>query len=462
MCRRGLCLLLTVILALSMFVPALADEEPPVYGDEASSEPAETPALEPADTVTLPAGGVTMDITGAMEGLKQIRYDGVDGTLPHVKAWEIVAFPTQYTGVLPRGTIIIQLKPEYKLTVENGQIIEDAYFFSSFDRFETFEATERQFILLAPCDGTIHVQVGLSGEELPRQIPMTQYVQDDALLTAVIEAGGKMGFDWITTGATVTLELKNGYTAQVLKGGRVKRVGTYDYPTTRTDSVGVTLAVDQDADEFVYAIVKEGEHFQPPDETTVETPQPETPSETESGDTFKDVARGSWYYYDVEQAYTQGVVKGTSPDTFNPNGRATRGQAVLMLYRATGSPAAGTSSFTDVSGDELARAVGWATAGEAVTGITDTTFAPNSAITREQLVTILYRLAGCPAVDASLASYKDGGSVQSYAADAVAWAVQNRIINGYGDGSIRPAGYATRAEVCAILMRFMSRGDRFW
>ena len=92
------------------------------------------------------------------------------------------------------------------------------------------------------------------------------------------------------------------------------------------------------------------------------------------------------------------------------------------------------------------------------TGATETTFAPNAYVTREQLVTMLYRLTGSPAVntDEALKQYGDGASVQSYARDAVVWALSTGLLNGYTDMTIHPAGYATRAEVCALIMRYLS------
>lgn len=425
MCRRGLSLLLTMIMALSISVPVFANEE--------------------ADQNIMPIGGVTMSITGAMTGIEDVSYYAVDGTYPAVRAWEADAFPTQYTGVLPGGEVVIWLKPEYKLTVENGQIIEDTYFFDT-------GVSARKINLRAPSSGTMNVCIALSGEVLPQRIPMTEYVKDDALLVANLRVGGKMGPDWITTGAEVILQLKSGYTAEVLTGGQVKNVGAYYYPTTIADSVSITLEVDQNASEFIFAVVKDNEHFLLSDETTVESQ-----SKTGHSATFSDVAKDSWYYSSVEQAYSKGIVAGTSLDIFSPNSLATRGQAVIMLYRAMGSPATETSFFTDVSGNELVNAASWAASKDIVAGVTDTTFDPNSAITREQLVTMLYRLAGSPVADSSLASYIDSNSVQSYATDAMTWAAQNSIIVGYGDGSIRPTSYATRAEVCAILIRFMEK-----
>ncbi len=170
---------------------------------------------------------------------------------------------------------------------------------------------------------------------------------------------------------------------------------------------------------------------------------------------FTDVPEGSWYRDVIKSAFEQGIVKGVSDTEFDPDGVTTRGQAVTMLYRAMGSPG-GTPVFSDTSG-EVAVAAGWA-AGEGVTtGATPTTFEPNARISRQQLVTMLYRLAGSPDVAkaSSLDQFTDAGKVQDYARDAVCWAIGKGLLTGNGDGTLRPEGSATRAEVCALITRYI-------
>ena len=96
----------------------------------------------------------------------------------------------------------------------------------------------------------------------------------------------------------------------------------------------------------------------------------------------------------------------------------------------------------------------WAASRKIVSGTSDTTFSPNANITRQQLAAILYRLAGSPSVSGSLSKFTDGSAVQSYAKDAMVWAVNAGILNGNADGTLKPAASATRAEVCAMLMRY--------
>ncbi len=190
-----------------------------------------------------------------------------------------------------------------------------------------------------------------------------------------------------------------------------------------------------------------------PKPTATPTPTPEPAPEVKNP--FGDVASSSWYYADVMAAYGAGIVKGQTETSFGPNATASRGQVVTMLYRLEGSPAAPVAAaFTDLTQEYYRDAVNWAAANKVVSGTSDTTFSPNSSITREQLAAMLYRLAGSPSVNGSLSKFSDGPSVQSYARDAMVWAVDRGIVKGNSDGTLKPASSATRAEVCAMLMRY--------
>ena len=183
------------------------------------------------------------------------------------------------------------------------------------------------------------------------------------------------------------------------------------------------------------------------------------PSESTPGSTrFTDVTKSNWFYDTVMEAYEKGIVKGTTDTTFSPQTTASRGQVVTMVYRMMGEPeTTATTGFTDLTADYYKDAVAWASANNVVTGYSDDRFAPNDLITREDLVTILYRLAGSPAASGSLDAYTDAGSVHSYAKAAMTWAVNKGIITGYTDNTVKPTDSATRAEVCTILMRYMEQ-----
>ena len=157
-----------------------------------------------------------------------------------------------------------------------------------------------------------------------------------------------------------------------------------------------------------------------------------------------------------------GLFTGVTDTTFNPDGSMTRGMLVTVLWRMEGSPAAGSSDFTDVAnGSWYDEAVAWANEEGIVTGMTETTFAPNAAITREQMATMLYRYAKYlglnTRVKADLSDYTDADSISAYAEDAMAWAVGAGLINGVTDTTLNPAGTATRAQVATILVRFAEK-----
>ena len=132
---------------------------------------------------------------------------------------------------------------------------------------------------------------------------------------------------------------------------------------------------------------------------------------------------------------------------------------VTILYRLAGEPEpGGDSGFSDVAaGTWYTDAVAWAAENGIVNGVNDTEFAPGDDLTRQQLVTILYRYAESKGYDVSasadLSGYPDAGQVQDYAQPAMAWAVAEGIVEGV-DGNLNPAGNATRAQIATILMRF--------
>ena len=184
--------------------------------------------------------------------------------------------------------------------------------------------------------------------------------------------------------------------------------------------------------------------------------------ETEApvGEPFLDVNEGDWFYDAVAYAYENGLMDGVGGNRFAPNSATTRAQLVTILYRLEGQPAvSGDLPFTDVeAGTWYTNAVGWAAQNGIVNGVGDDTFAPGNDLTREQLVTILYRYAESKGYDVSasadLAGYPDGEEIQAYAREAMAWAVAENIIQGMEDDTLKPAGNASRAQIATILMRF--------
>lgn len=167
----------------------------------------------------------------------------------------------------------------------------------------------------------------------------------------------------------------------------------------------------------------------------------------------------SWAANAVDFMNEYGLVKGTGTSTFGWKGSMTRGDFVLILYRNAGSPSVyGVSNpFTDVkSTDYYYEAVLWAYRNNVVNGTSTTTFGPKGKITREQIASILWRLAGKPVYSASLRSYTDYASVSDYAYDAMSWAVGNGYVKGSG-AKLSPKNNATRAEVAVMLHRYLTK-----
>ena len=176
---------------------------------------------------------------------------------------------------------------------------------------------------------------------------------------------------------------------------------------------------------------------------------------------FSDVNADDWFSDVVRYVYEQGLMTGTSDTEFSPNLTTTRGMIVSILNRLEGGPTAEAAGFTDVAdGEWYAEAVNWAASEGIVAGYEDNTFRPNDPITREQLAAMLMNYAAWKGEDVSaradLSSYNDAASVSSWAAETVQWAVADGLISGMPGNLLEPQGSATRAQVAAILQRFLS------
>jgi hypothetical protein len=244
--------------------------------------------------------------------------------------------------------------------------------------------------------------------------------------------------DRATQGTTVTI------TATPDQGYQVNAV-------TVTDRFGDAVRVTENSDGTYTFTMPNGQ-------VTITATFVET--EAPVGEPFLDVNEGDWFYDAVAYAYENGLMDGVGGNRFAPNSATTRAQLVTILYRLEGQPAvSGDLPFTDVeAGTWYTNAVVWAAQNGIVNGVGDDTFAPGNDLTREQLVTILYRYAETKGYDVSasadLAGYPDGEEIQAYAREAMAWAVAENIIQGMEDDTLKPAGNASRAQIATILMRF--------
>ena len=174
---------------------------------------------------------------------------------------------------------------------------------------------------------------------------------------------------------------------------------------------------------------------------------------------FKDVEKTSPYYDAIIWAAKEEITTGKTADTFGIDEGCTRAQIVTFLYRAAGSPevkADTVNPFTDVSKDSVYyNAILWAVENGITKGTTDTTFDPNAVCTRGQIVTFLFRASGAEKV-ATGTNFADVAA-GSYCADAVAWAVANKVANGFADGSFRPEATCTRGQAVTFIFRALAK-----
>ena len=178
---------------------------------------------------------------------------------------------------------------------------------------------------------------------------------------------------------------------------------------------------------------------------------------------FVDVDHGSdsWYHLAVDWAVTAGVTNGLDAAHFGPNASCTRGQMVTFLWRAKGSPEPTRTSnpFVDVPGDQYYyKPVLWAVENGITNGMDAKHFGPDSTVTRGQTVTFLWRLEGQPAPKGT-GGFTDVAASEYYA-KAVAWAVENGITNGVGDGKFAPDNHCTRAQIVTFLWRDLTGGEQ--
>ena len=220
---------------------------------------------------------------------------------------------------------------------------------------------------------------------------------------------------------------------------------------TVTDRFGDAVKVTENADGTYTFTMPNGQVTVKA--TFVETQEP-APAEP-----FPDVDENDWFYDEVVYVYENGLMNGVENNRFAPNTATNRAMLATILYRLAGQPdVSGDLPFTDVAaGTWYTDAVLWAAQNGIVNGLGENTFAPMNTLTREQLVTMLYRYAEAAGYDVSaaadLSGYPDAGKVQTYAQKAMSWAVAEGIVEGM-DGNLNPAGSATRAQIATILMRF--------
>ncbi|MEG2420298.1 MAG: S-layer homology domain-containing protein, partial [Oscillospiraceae bacterium] len=154
----------------------------------------------------------------------------------------------------------------------------------------------------------------------------------------------------------------------------------------------------------------------------------------------------------------RGLMHGTAPETFSPDTPITRATMVTVLYRLEGEPAVKTDAgYADTPENAwYEKALAWATAEGLVEGYGNEEFRPHSCVTREQLAAMFYRYVGGHVKAVLPFPYEDREDISAWSADAVYWAGQKKLLEGYPDGTLRPGGCVTRGEAAAFLCRFLA------
>lgn len=184
---------------------------------------------------------------------------------------------------------------------------------------------------------------------------------------------------------------------------------------------------------------------------------------TDSTTLFTDVKDGDWYSDAVQYVSDNGLMVGVDDSHFAPGSLTTRGMVVTVLHRMEGKPTVSGTGFTDVKdGAWYTEAIVWAQANGIVEGYGDGTFHPNASMTREEMMAVFYRYSQYKGNDVSSTSaltvFADSAKIQTYAEDAMSWAVAVGLIKGFPDGTIRPQDNSNRAQLATVLLRF-TKGD---
>ena len=180
----------------------------------------------------------------------------------------------------------------------------------------------------------------------------------------------------------------------------------------------------------------------------------------DAADVFVDVTTDSWYRWYVDFAMNAGLMRGVSETKFEPDSPMSRAMLVTVLWRLEGEPEAAGSTFEDLTESWYETAVRWAYENGIVKGATASKFDPDGNVTREQIAAIFKRYADFKKIGtdggASLDTFADAGKIESYAKDAMSWAVGVDLIRGIGGSKLDPKGNATRAQVATLLLRLIS------
>lgn len=287
---------------------------------------------------------------------------------------------------------------------------------------------------------------------------------DDVTVKAIFErnasSGGGGGGG--TTYYTLTFETNGGGSMQAIRAARGKTLDLSAYTPMRDGYDFGGWYADKDLMQRITEIKLSGSKTVYADWKKREPNEPDAVKNP-----FADVNAGDWFYRDVLFSYEKGLMSGMDAAAFAPYANTTRAQIAVIFYRMEGSPAVeGENSFTDVvRGSGTAwfyDAVTWAQQNGIMGGYDNSSFAPNDPITREQLAAIFYRYAQYKGYDTTqggmaIREFGDYESISDYAMSAMAWAVNTGLVKG-DSNLLYPNGTATRAEIAAMLHRFVENG----
>lgn len=235
--------------------------------------------------------------------------------------------------------------------------------------------------------------------------------------------------------------------------GEIPQVGIMDYIPEANDVIEVKYTTDYTKDTFIGGSSKKDKE-QDQDKKTEDNPD----EKTDLKNSFSDISEKDWFFEAVRFNAENNLFTGVSDEEFSPHTTLTRGMFVTVMHRAAGNPESGKGIFRDVlSGSYYEKAAAWAAENDIVSGVSDTEFAPDDNITREQIAVILYNYKKAEVVkELSKTDFVDTADISEWALDAVSWAVGAGIINGRENNMLAPKGIATRAEAAAMIMRFMN------
>ena len=273
----------------------------------------------------------------------------------------------------------------------------------------------------------------------------------------------------ITKGSTITIKDSSGNTVAEATGMKNANCVIYTGDDL-TSGETYTLYVNDTAVATATATTGNGQSSggqTPPDGNGGQTPPDANggnePANNypENSTPFTDVGTQKWWSQAINEAYSSGIMAGTSSTTFSPNMELTRGMLVQMLYALEGKPAVTTkTTFSDVSSDAYYYdAMGWAQNNGIIAGYNNGTVGPTDKLTREQAVVILNAYAKYKNVSTgnskAITSFNDASNVSSWASSAVQWAYGNGLLGGFEDNTLRPQSTTTRAQMAQIMMQFM-------